>query len=212
MDKTSRHSSAVARRLEQVAQRFPRREVELFSLPGFLEEDICDDLCVLIDVDRRPSTIADDCGVANYRTSETCELPGDHPLIASVNARLEALLGVETDLGEPLQGQRYDVGQEFREHTDTFNPGGWDYLQHCDRQGQRTWTAMVYLNTPAQGGATRFKRLNKTFQPAVGTLLAWNNILPDGSPNEWTLHQGMKVRAGCKYIITKWYRERAAST
>ncbi|HEX7694798.1 MAG TPA: oxygenase, partial [Sphingomonas sp.] len=31
---------------------------------------------------------------------------------------------------------------------------------------------------------------------------------PDGSPNPSTIHQGMKVRAGTKYVITKWFRER----
>jgi prolyl 4-hydroxylase len=30
----------------------------------------------------------------------------------------------------------------------------------------------------------------------------------DGSPNPWTLHEGMSIEAGTKYIVTKWYRER----
>ena len=30
----------------------------------------------------------------------------------------------------------------------------------------------------------------------------------DGSPNPASLHHGMKVRAGTKYVITKWFRER----
>ena len=29
-----------------------------------------------------------------------------------------------------------------------------------------------------------------------------------GEPNHFSLHQGMPVTAGTKYIITKWYRER----
>jgi prolyl 4-hydroxylase len=67
---------------------------------------------------------------------------------------------------------------------------------------------MVYLNAPEEGGATRFKTIGKTVQPKAGKLLAWSNLLPDGSPNPATLHQGMKVRRGVKYIITKWFRER----
>jgi prolyl 4-hydroxylase len=63
------------------------------------------------------------------------------------------------------------------------------------------------------GGATRFKLLDKTFQPEAGKLLCWNNRRPDGpngeagSVNPATLHHGMKVRKGVKYVITKWYRE-----
>ena len=66
---------------------------------------------------------------------------------------------------------------------------------------------MIYLNEPAAGGATRFVKLNKKFVPKTGTILCWNNMLPDGNPNELTLHHGMKVRSGTKYVITKWFRE-----
>ena len=59
--------------------------------------------------------------------------------------------------------------------------------------------------------ATRFKLIGKTIQPETGKLLAWNNLLPDGGPNPATLHQGMKVRRGTKYIVTKWFRERPGS-
>ena len=68
---------------------------------------------------------------------------------------------------------------------------------------------MIYLNQPEDGGATRFKTIGKTVQPETGKLLAWNNLLPDGRPNPATLHQGMKVRRGTKYVLTKWFRELA---
>ena len=68
---------------------------------------------------------------------------------------------------------------------------------------------MIYLNQPEDGGATRFKTIGKTIQPETGKLLAWNNLLPDGRPNPATLHQGMKVRRGTKYILTKWFRRAA---
>ena len=48
-------------------------------------------------------------------------------------------------------------------------------------------------------------------EPETGKLVAWNNLLADGSPNGATLHQGMKVRRGTKYVITKWFREYAAA-
>ena len=67
---------------------------------------------------------------------------------------------------------------------------------------------MIYLNRPEEGGATRFKAIGKTIRPEAGKLVLWNNLLHDGSPNEATLHQGMKVRRGTKYILTQWYRQR----
>jgi prolyl 4-hydroxylase len=193
-------------------RKVPTRAFELFIVPGFLNEHSCNEMIARIERERRPSTIADDVGIANFRTSETCDLDSADPEVRSVDRAICSLLGLHGAFGEPIQGQRYDVGQEFRPHTDTFNPGQADYYLHCADWGQRTWTAMVYLNDVPAGGATRFKLIGKTIQPVRGTLLAWHNLLPDGRPNDATLHQGMKVRAGAKYILTKWYRERPVTS
>ena len=190
-------------------QRVPTRELELFIVRGFLDPHACAALIEQIDERRRPSEIADDVGIANFRTSETCDLDWGDPVVVEVDRRISALLGLSLDASEPIQGQRYAPGQEFKPHTDTFEPGGYDFYVNSADSGQRTWTAMIYLNEPEDGGATRFKLIGKTVQPEAGKLLAWNNLLPDGRPNPATLHQGMKVRRGTKYILTKWFRERS---
>jgi prolyl 4-hydroxylase len=199
-----------AQRLAAAAgvQRVPTRELELFIVRGFLDPDACTALMERIDERRRPSEIADDLGHADFRTSETCDLDWHDPPVGAVDRKIAELLGLPLGAGEPLQGQRYAPGQEFKPHTDTFEPGGYDFYRHTAQAGQRTWTAMIYLNRPEDGGATRFKRIGKTIQPETGKLLAWNNLLPGGRPNPATLHQGMKVRRGTKYILTKWFRER----
>jgi prolyl 4-hydroxylase len=189
-------------------QRVPTRELELFIVRGFLDPATCAGLIERIEERRRPSEISDDVGLAAFRTSETCDLDWRDPLIGSVDRKIADLLGLPLDSSEPLQGQRYAPGQEFRAHTDTFEPGGYDFYLHTARSGQRTWTVMIYLNEPDDGGATRFKLIGKTIQPETGKLLAWNNLLAGGTPNPATLHQGMKVRRGTKYILTKWFRER----
>ena len=202
-------SDPTAARLTATAgvQRVPSPRLDLFILRDFLDGDQCHALCRLIDADRRPSTLADDQGIARFRTSETCDLDSANAIVAEVRERLSTLTGISLSRAEPLQGQRYSAGQEFRPHTDTFNPDGADYFLHCAEAGQRSWTAMLYLNEPEEGGATRFKAVGKTIQPETGKLLLWNNLLPDGSPNGATLHQGMKVRRGTKYVLTQWYRQ-----
>jgi prolyl 4-hydroxylase len=202
-----------AARLAQTSgvQRVRTRELELFVVRDFLDPATCAALIELIGDRRRPSEIADDVGIANFRTSETCDLDWRNPVVSEVDHKIAGLLGLPLDASEPIQGQRYAPGQEFKAHTDTFEPGGYDFYVHTAETGQRTWTAMVYLNEPEDGGATRFKIIGKTIQPETGKLLAWNNLLPDGRPNPATLHQGLKVRRGTKYIITKWFRERRAA-
>jgi len=192
-------------------QRVPTRALDLFIARDFLDPEACAALIERIDARRRPSQISDDMGIANYRTSETCDLDWRDPVVAQVDNRIAELLGLPLAASEPLQGQRYAPGQQFKPHTDTFEPGGYDFYVHTADTGQRTWTAMIYLNGPEEGGATRFKTIGKTIHPELGKLLAWNNLLPDGRPNPATLHQGMKVRRGVKYVLTKWFRERRPS-
>lgn len=189
-------------------QKVPSPKLQLFIKRGFLSPGECARLVAMIDAQRRPSTIADDLGDTAFRTSETCDLDGDDPIVAAVDARIAALTGLDPAHGEPMQGQRYAVGQEFKPHTDYFEPNGADFQTYCAVSGQRTWTVMIYLNEPEAGGATRFVEIDKMVKPEPGKLLAWNNRTPDGRVNGDTLHHGMKVRAGTKYVVTKWFRER----
>jgi prolyl 4-hydroxylase len=203
-------TDSIAARLAAHAgmQRVPTPKAELFQCRRFVPVDLCAALIALTDQDRRPSTIADDNGDPVFRTSETCDLSADLPAVKQIEALLTQLSGIDPAYGEPLQGQRYAEGQEFKPHTDYFAPDGRDFQKFCTLSGNRTWTFMIYLNDVSAGGATRFKLLDKTFQPEAGKLLCWNNRLPDGGVNHATLHHGMKVRRGVKYVITKWYREK----
>ena len=189
-------------------RRVPSPKIELFDRPRFLPPEPCAQLIELIDLDRRPSTIADPNGDHYFRTSETCDLDAAQPAVQDLEARLFALNSIDPAYGEPVQGQRYETGQEFKAHTDYFEPGGQDFTRYCSVSGQRTWTFMIYLNDVEAGGATRFKVVDKLVRPETGKLLCWNNHRPDGTLNAATLHHGMKVRKGVKYVITKWYRER----
>ncbi len=189
-------------------QRLPFSKLEILQKRAFLDPDFCAELIAMIDTKRRPSTLADHDGDMYFRTSETCDLPLDDPRTLRLDTLLAELSGIDPAHGEPLQGQRYAVGQEFKAHCDYFNPGGQDWEKYCAVSGQRTWTFMIYLNEPEAGGATRFKVLKKSFQPETGKLVYWNNRRPDQSVNPNSIHHGMKVRKGTKYVITKWYRER----
>lgn len=189
-------------------RRVPSDRAELFQMRQFLTPAECAGLISQIDASRRPSTIADANGDDYFRTSETCDLVASDPLVIMLNAKLAWISGIDPAFGEPCQGQRYDIGQEFKAHTDYFEPEGPDFAKYCTVSGQRTWTFMIYLCNVSAGGGTRFAEVGRTFQPEQGTLLAWNNRKADGLGNPATLHHGMPVRKGAKYVITRWYRER----
>ncbi|WP_414714053.1 prolyl hydroxylase family protein [Sphingomonas sp.] len=189
-------------------QRVPNPKVEMFIAKNFLEPELCQLLMIKIDAERRPSTIADANGDYAFRTSETCDLAANDPMVMELKRRIIALTGLDPAHGEPMQGQRYEIGQEFKAHTDYFEPTGADFARYCSVAGQRTWTAMLYLNEVEAGGVTRFKAIDKLVTPETGKLIVWNNLRVNGTPNPSTLHHAMKVRAGLKYVITQWFRER----
>lgn len=186
----------------------PKQPIQLFVGDAFLTADACRGMCGKIDEGSFPSPLYQKEKHEGVRTSYSCNLNTHDPLVAGVEMRISTLLGIEGANGEPLQGQRYQQGQRFREHADFFYIDQPYWTEYEPHGGQRTWTAMIYLNEPGAGGATRFKLLDFEVEPRLGRILIWNNMALDGSPNPWTLHEGMPVESGTKYIVTKWYRER----
>jgi len=202
---------AVGARLEATpgVTRYSVDDIQFYALPDFLTVDACDRLIALIDANRRPSTLLSDKSGSEFRTSDSCDMDRWSPDVRPIDESIAGLLGIDPANAETMQGQRYAPGQQFRSHHDYFHPGEsyWQRMQATG--GQRTWTAMVYLNDVEEGGATWFPRAGIRVSPKRGLLLAWNNMNPDGSPNPATLHEGMAVVAGVKYIVTKWFREAA---
>lgn len=194
-------------------QRLPSDTVQAWRCPGFLDEANCDWLVQVIEANRRPSTLLSDRAISSAnRTSDSCDMNRDADGIRQIDQYIAASLGIPPEHGETMQGQRYAPGQHFRAHHDYFHEGEsyWPRMQASG--GQRTWTAMIYLNDVEEGGATWFPQGGLRVNPRKGLLLAWNNMAPDGSPNTRTLHEGMSVVAGVKYIVTKWFREQPWGT
>lgn len=189
------------------ATRAPMEAARIYYHPDFLDGSTCDRLIAMIDARRRPSTLLSDRAGTGFRTSESCDMDRWSPEVRPIDESIAALLGIEPSHGETMQGQRYAPGQQFRAHHDYFhqNETYWPAMQRSG--GQRTWTAMIYLNDVTEGGATWFPQAGVRVAPKRGLLLAWNNMKPDGSPNEATIHEGMPVVEGVKYIVTKWFRE-----
>lgn len=202
-------NSAIAEHIsaQPNVQRIPNRALDLFVARDFLDDEECRLLIEKIDADARPSTLLASTEDQEFRTSYSCDFNRQAPEIDTIEEKIVRFMGIAKQNGETIQGQRYSVGQQFKPHHDWFYADQDYWKTEKDQGGQRIWTAMVFLNDTQTGGATRFKKLGKMFHAEKGKLLCWNNLDANGEPNTWTLHQGMKVREGVKYIITKWFRE-----
>jgi prolyl 4-hydroxylase len=197
-------------RPESGASRFDSDLVQLFLLPGFMTVEECGWLVAWGRPALRPSTITIPSPDPAFRTSTTSDLAAmEQPFVDWIDSRIADVIGLPRHLGESIQAQRYEPGQQFKDHTDYFEPNTAEFDEYGGSRGNRTWTFMVYLSAVERGGGTHFPSLGHTFYPQVGTAVIWNNLHADGTPNAHTMHCGQPVEVGEKIIITKWFRELA---
>ena len=205
-----RVGAAVRKRLEADPQAYkvPTDKAAIFAIGDFLSAAECQRLILMIDAVAQPSTLYDNDYASGFRTSYSGNLDPRDPFVAGLSRRIDDLLGLKSETGEANQGQRYMPGQQFKPHNDWFYTSEDYWKSERKKGGQRSWTAMAFLNAVESGGETHFTEVGIKIPPKPGVLLTWNNAMPDGSPNEATIHAGTPVESGVKYVITKWYRTR----
>lgn len=143
------------------------------------------------------------------RTSHGTYFPrGDDTFIANVEQRLATIMGMPVENGEGLQILHYLVGGEYRPHFDYFPPDNPGSAASLAKGGQRVSTMVMYLNEVEGGGATGFPELGLEVAPQPGTAVYFEYCNRRGQVDPLTLHAGMPVTAGEKWIMTKWVRER----
>lgn len=187
----------------------PTDEAEIFAVGAFLDKGECFRFMAMIDAVAQPSTLfSSSLSDPDYRTSYSGNLDPYDSGVLMVQRRIDDLLGMEPAWGETIQGQRYQPGQQYKQHHDYFYTNTPYWQGERKRGGQRSWTAMIFLNDVEQGGETLFSNIGLEVTPQAGALLIWNNARPDGTPNDQTMHAAKPVGKGIKYVITKWYRTR----
>ena len=97
---------------------------------------------------------------------------------------------------EPPQVVRYKVGGEYKEHTD-----------FTKRENDRRYSCLFYLNEDVEGGGTYFPDLKLQINPTLGTMIMWENLYNDGTPNPHSIHTGLPVSRGEKWILVIWVHE-----
>jgi prolyl 4-hydroxylase len=147
--------------------------------------------------------------VDQRRTSEGMFFaPHESPLVADIEQRLAKLLRVPASHGEGLQVLHYLPGQEYEPHFDWFDPDQPGYAAITAAGGQRITSVVMYLNTPARGGGTAFPELGLTVTARRGSAVYFAYEGGDQS----SLHAGLPVLQGEKWIATKWLRQRPYGT
>ena len=175
-------------------------KLEIWKIPGFATDKECEEL--IQEAYKRGFQVSevDDPGnsVTKARTSETSFMSETQsPTGKNLGKKAQDIVG-----GHQLEGiqvQRYEKGQKYNPHYDTFDGK--------DGAEQRNWTAMLYLNNVEKGGGTYFPKVDLRIFPEKGTLVVWNNLDSQQCREQNSLHTGEPVEEGKKYVSTWWYRK-----
>jgi prolyl 4-hydroxylase len=177
---------------------------------GLLSDEECDEL-VAMSRQRlaRSETVDNNTGGSEVNAARTSEgmffQRGENALCARIEERIAALVNWPMENGEGLQILRYGPGAEYKPHHDYFDPAQPGTSSILKRGGQRVGTVVMYLNTPAKGGATVFPDVHLQVAAVKGNAVFFSYDRPH--PMTRTLHGGSPVIEGEKWVATKWLRE-----
>ncbi|MFM2463026.1 2OG-Fe(II) oxygenase [Paraburkholderia sp. RL17-368-BIF-A] len=196
----------------QVLMRCERPQVIVFA--NVLSPEECEEVIERSRHRLKRSTIVDPAtgqeDVIRNRTSEGIWYQrGEDAFIERLDQRIASLMNWPVENGEGLQILHYGPTGEYRPHFDYFPPDQPGSTVHTARGGQRVATLVIYLNDVPDGGETIFPEAGLSVAAKQGGAVYFRYMNGQRQLDPLTLHGGAPVRAGDKWIMTKWMRERA---
>ncbi|GBG85197.1 hypothetical protein CBR_g39762 [Chara braunii] len=193
---------------------------------GFANSHVCDNIVKLAKRHLVPSGLALRKGetsesTKNIRTSSGTFLSSSEDssgALAWVERRIAEVVHLPVVHGEAFNVLRYELGQKYDAHYDTFNPA-----EYGPQKSQRIATVLLYLSDVEEGGETMFPyedfniQPKYNFQDCVGLLvkprkgdaLLFYSVWPNKTLDMSALHGGCPVTKGEKWVATKWIRDEA---
>ena len=177
------------------------------ELNEFLSLDHCNSLIELSQPQfTKTTTLGKE--IDGYRVAQGAWLPSKNGHVDLLRKMVSEYTLFPEENMEGTHIVKYEIGGEYKVHHDFFHPGESYYDKEVtSRGGQRSKTALVYLNEDFTGGETEFPQLGIKVIPQRGKLVVWDNINPDGSLDYTSIHAGLPVLSGIKYIAVIWIRE-----
>ena len=153
------------------------------SIPSFVE----------IDVNRWDTTSTSITKInANNRYVNIVGIQKDYlPFVSNIFTECFSCVISEFDLEFPHYFTHYPLGGKHSKHRDFI------------RSFNREWVMTLMLNDDFDGGETEFTVLGDVIKPKKGSVLLFSNIV-NSELSLFSMHAGLPVRAGSKYICNVW--------
>jgi prolyl 4-hydroxylase len=130
-------------------------------------------------------------------------------ILALTQKRLELASGLHVHQQEAPHVLSYRPGQEYRAHYDFLVPGEPGFQHILDLMGQRIATCLTWLNDDYEGGETAFLKIDWKHRGKPGNAMLFLNVRKiDRQPDGATLHAGLPVTRGRKWLLSQWVRDR----
>lgn len=212
-DPVARQQLDLLERMDLDAQGYPNSPpagevlndiLPVLRYPNFLTPAECEHIARVTVHMLEPSTVFDPGTgqqVANpIRSSYGAVVPPTEEdlVIQAIERRIARITGTDVFAGESLSVLRYTPGQEYRPHFDAMTRSA----------NNRVKTVILYLNHGYVGGETGFPKIPLTVTPRQGDALIFDGLDAQGAVHPLSLHAGLPVRQGQKWIMTRWIRER----
>lgn len=130
----------------------------------------------------------------------------ENDLIATIERRISHAVNHPITHGEAIQVLNYQMGEQYKPHFDYFDMNTDGGKLNAQGGGNRVATVVMYLNDVEAGGDTYFPELDFAVSPKKGAAVYFEYGNSRGQSDPLTLHAGMPVLAGEKWIATKWLR------
>ena len=187
----------------------------LYVVNDFLSNDECDAFVEASKGKLKPSTvISPDKHIQHEsRTSENCWIVHNaNETVHEVSKRFSILVQMPIRNAEQYQLVYYKKGAEYKPHFDSFDYETDDGKKNWEPGGQRMITVIAYLNDVEEGGETGFPELGINIPPKKGDAVVFHNTVSNDAHthpkiNPRSLHGGMPVIKGEKWMVNLWFRE-----
>jgi prolyl 4-hydroxylase len=141
-----------------------------------------------------------------FRTNRATIIAANHAnlTVRLIERALIQIAGFPLLNAEDLGILHYGVNEEYKPHRDYLHDPN---LIGPGTPGQRVRTLFCYLNEPELGGETEFLHWNQRISPKLGRVVVFDNVVA-GKVDPDSVHAGLPVLAGEKWLATLWLRER----
>jgi prolyl 4-hydroxylase len=188
----------------------------IFLIENFLTPFECDYMIAKARPELKRSTVVSlatatqgDGDVHEARTSKGMffQRPSGDLVLKGIERKIAELTMLPEENGEGIQVLSYGHGEEYKPHWDYFDNTTEGGAFCYNRGGQRVATLIMYLANTEEGGETVFPKVNIKVKPVKGNAVLFYNCTPDGVEDPLSLHGGVPVVKGEKWIATKWLRK-----